>query len=357
MAVNRATYCTRQDVMSAPDIRQTQDYVRHVDSAIEAAADEVDKLTSRRFWNAVETLKYDWPNFQRAYPWRIWFDAAELADVTAVPPTVTTGGTSIPDSAIFFGPWNYAPPYTYMELDRSQSFSYGTGSTPQQDVHVTGLRGYWNKTKPAGALYAAVSSTTATTLTVTDSADVGVGDVLIVDSESMLVRDAYWADTGQAQSGSGCTTASPADNQLTVTDGTKLTAGEVLQLDAEWVLALSITGNVVTTERAYGGSVIATHSTGVEVFAQRLLTVARGFGGSTAATHLVSAPCSVQLIPPDARELAIAEALNFVFQKTSAYARTLGEVAGATAVPGGSLPGLRDRVYNSLGRKARQRVV
>jgi hypothetical protein len=354
MAVNRACYATRADVMSAPDIKFTADMLRHVDSAIEAAADEVDKLTNRRFWNSLDTVLYDWPNFQRAYPWRIWFDAAELADVTGTPPVVTTGGTSIPDSAIFWGPWNYAPPYTFMELDRSQSYSFGVGSTPQRDVSITALRGYWNKTRPAGTLSAALSSTTATSATVSDSADVGVGDVIIVDSESMLVRDAAMADTGQAQQGSGCTTLSAADNQLTVTDGTKYTAGEVLQLDAEWMLALSITGNVITVVRGFGGTVLAAHS-GAEVYAQRLLTVSRGFGNSTAATHLSTAAVNAQLIPSDARELAIAEALNFIYQKTSGYARTVGE--GQALVPGGSLPDLRSRVYNSLGRKARSRVV
>ncbi len=341
--------------MSAPDIKQVQDYVRHVDSAIESAAQDVDKLCNRRFWNAIETNRWDWPNFQRAYPWRIWFDAKELADVTGVPPVVTTGGQSIPDSAIFWGPWNYSPPFTFMELDRSQSYSFGVGDTPQRDVSIQGLFGYWTQVKPGGTLAAAVSSTTATAVTVSDSSDLGVGDVLIIGTESMLVRDSAMTDTGQAQSGSGCSTTSAADNLLTVGNGADLAAGEVLQLDSEWMLATSITGNVVTVERAYGGTQIADHS-GAEVYAQRLLTVARGFGGSTAATHALDDAVSVQLIPPDARELAIAEALNYVFQKTSGYARTLGE-AGSSPVPGGSLPDLRARVYASLGRKNRRRVI
>jgi hypothetical protein len=354
MAVNRACYCTRQDVMSAPDIKQVQDYTRHVDSAIEAAAGEVDKLCNRRFWNGVETLKYDWPNYQRAVPWRIWFDAGELADVTALPPVVTTGGTSIPDSAIFFGPWNYAPPFTYMELDRSQSFSYGVGSTPQQDVKVTGLRGYWNQAEPGGALAAALSDTTSTAVTVTDSYTVGVGDVIIVGTESMQVRDMAWAATGLTLS-SGGTADSAADVVLTLS-GAGIVAGEVIQVDAEWMLAVSVAGSVVVVERGYNGSVIATHSAAAAVYAQRQLTVARGFGGSTAAAHLSNAAVTVQLIPADAHELAIAEALNIVFQKTAAYARTIGE-NGAVPVPGGGLQDLRDKVYNSLGRKARQRVV
>jgi hypothetical protein len=355
MAVNRACYCSRLDVMTATDIQLSVDYIRHVDSAIEAAADEADRLTKRRFWNEIRTNKWDWPNYQRAYPWRLWFDAAELADVTSLVPTVTTGGTPIPSSAIFWGPWNYAPPYTYMELDRSQSYAFGVGPTPQQDIQVLGNFGYWTKTKPGGALAAAVSSTTATTVTVSDSSKSGVGDVITVDGESMLVSDNAMSDTGQAQTGMGCSTASDADNELEVSNGSQISAGELLALDAEWMLALSVTGNYVTVDRAYGGTVLAAHS-GAEVYAPRALTVVRAFGGTTAATHSNAAPVSVALIPPEIREYAIAEAQNYVFQKTTGYARTIGE-NGAQPVPGGSLPDLRARVQERYARQARQRVV
>lgn len=355
MAVYRACYCTRLDVMTATDIKTTVDYVRHVDSAIEAAAEEADRLTKRRFWNEIRTGKWDWPNYQRAAPWRVWFDAAELADVTEYPPAVTTGGQVIPPSAIFWGPWNYAPPYSYMELDRSQSYAFGAGSTPQQDIRVTANFGYWARVKPGGTLAAAVSSTTSAAVTVSDSSAAGVGDVLIVDGESMLVSDNAMADTGQAQQGDGCSTASPSDNVLTVSSGAAVAAGEVLQLDAEWMLAESVTGDNVTVERAYLGTQIAGHSDAA-VYAPRSLTVLRGFGGTTAATHESGAAASVALVPAEVRELAIAEAINYVYQKTSAYARTIGE-NGGTTVPGGSLPDLRNRVYERYGRKARQRVV
>ena len=354
MAVFRACYCTRQDVMSATDIQQTQDYIRHVDSAIEAAAKDVERLCKRRFWNNYITQYWDWPNFQRSYPWKIYFDEREIADVTVNVPVVTSGGTVIPSSAIFWGPWNYSPPYEFLELDRSQSYSFGLGSTPQRDVAITATFGYWLETKPGGALAASATSS-AGTVTVSDSSVVGVGDVITVDTESMLVSDCAMADTGHAQQGSGCSTASPADNQLTVTDGTQLHAGEVLQLDAEWMLAKSITGDVATVDRAYGGTVIAAHS-GAEVYAQRALTVLRGFGGTTAASHDSAETVAVSLIPPEARELAIGEALNYVYQKVSGYARTIGE-NGAAPVPGGSLPDLRARCKEALARQGRQRVV
>ena len=356
MAVYRPTYATRRMVKSATDIQSTADFDLQIDSSLEEAAEIVDGLCHRRFYNVLTTQYWDWPNFQRAYPWRIWFDERELADVTSTSPVVTTGGEVIPTSAIFWGPWNYSPPFTYMELDRSQSYSYGVSPTPQRDVSITGTFGYWTRTRSAGTLAANVSSTTVSTITVSDSSQLDVGDVLTVDSETMLVQDTAMADTGQQQTGSGCTTALTNDVQLTVGNGASLHTQEIIQLDAERMLITSITGNVATVIRSYDGTVLATHSN-AEVYALRLLTVSRGGFGSIAATHTSGAAITAALVPGAVRELAVAEALNSVFQKTSAYARSIGEAGPATPVPGGSLPSLRAQVLSRYGRKHRSRVI
>jgi hypothetical protein len=353
VAVYLPCYCTREDVKTASDILLTSDYDTHIDSAIQAAVPLVDGLLKRRFWNALETRYFDWPNFQYAYPWRIWFDEAELADVTVNVPTVTTGGQSIPDSAIFWGDPNYpTAPYTYMELDRSQDYAFGVGSTPQRDVAVTGLFGYWLKNRPAGSLAAAVSSTSATTITVTNSAEAGVGDMITIDSEGMLVSDRAYTDTGQAFS--GLNEALASDNTLVVADGTQFGQGEDLLFDSEVCHISYIAGNTLTLIRAWDGSVLAAHTSG-EIFAARLLTVLRGQFGTTAATHNNGAGITALLVPPEVRELAIGESQNLVAQKTSAWARALAE--GTSAVPGVGLPDLRDRCLTQYGRKARQRVV
>lgn len=358
MAVYLPAYCTREEVKSAADILQTADYNAHIDSAIVAAVDDIDGLCHRRFWNAIETRSWDWPNYQYALPWRIWFDEAELADVTATVPVVMTGDqgsqTTISNSDIFWGNPRYAPPYTYMELNRSSTAVFGVGSTPQRDVSIQGLYGYWNKQRPAGTITAAVSSTTASTITVSNSAVLGVGDTIYIDTEAFLVSDKAFTDTSQSQQGSGCSTASNNDNILAVTTGSDYYVGEYLQLDAEIMLVTAVTGNNLTVVRAYDGSVLATHS-GAEIYAGRLLTVLRGQFGTTAATHSNNAPISALMYPPEVHELAIAESLNYVAQKTSGYARVLAE--GSSAVPGSSIPDLRARCLQRRGRKARQRVI
>src|SRR5689334_11631751 len=168
MVVSRVCYCTREDVKSALDVKETARNNVQVDRAIETASDSIDGLMHRVFYTTDTTKMFDWPNFQNAYPWRIWFDAAELADVTTTVPTVTSGGNTIADSSIFWGHPNYSPPFTFMELDRSTSASFGQGSTPQRDVHITGTFGYSATTRAGGALAADVTTTSATTCTVTD---------------------------------------------------------------------------------------------------------------------------------------------------------------------------------------------
>lgn len=340
--------------MSATDVKAQQDYVRHVDAAAEAGSRAVEQLVKRRFWNAIKTVQYEWPNFQRAYPWRIWFDKAELADVTTLVPVVTTGGSVIPDSAIFWaGSSNYFPPYRYMELDRSKSYSFGNGPTPQRSVLITANTGYWAQTEPAGTITASINSS-VTTVTVSDGYSVGVGDVLIVDSESMLVRDMTWSDTTLAQTGAGGTSAQANDNVLTLS-GSGVQAGEVIQLDAEWMLVLNAAGAVLTVERAYNGSVLAGHSA-AEVYAQRSCTVTRGFGGTTAAAHSNGAAAVTQLIPDLVHQLALAEALVYIEQQARSYGTQSGG-PGLAKTPGGGLPDLRDQCYGAYGRKVRQRAV
>jgi hypothetical protein len=354
MAVYLPTYCTREDVKTAADVLQTADYNGHIDSAIQAAVDDVYGLCNRRFYNVDETNYWDWPNYQMAYPWRIWFDEAELADVTVNVPVVTTGGTVIPNSQILWGNPRYNPPYTYMELNRSTVAAFGVGDTPQRDVAITGTFGYWIKNRPAGLLNAALSDTTDTTVAVTNAAVVGVGDTLTVDTERLLVSERAYVTTGQVQQGGGCSTAQNNDNQLTVSTGSQLNQYEYIQLDAEVMLITSITGNIATVTRAYDGTVLAAHS-GATVYAARQLTVVRGSFGTVAATHLDSAPLTALLIPQQVKELAIAYSQVYIAQKTSAYARVMAE--NSSSMPGQGLPSLEERVVAAYARTVRQRVI
>lgn len=353
MAVTRAAYCTRQDVKRSLDIKETARQNWLIDQAIQTASRNIDAHMHRRFYPEDTTFYVDWPNFQRAYPWRIWFDAAELADVTVNVPVVTSGGVVIPNSAIFWGNPRSSPPYTYLELNRSQPFSFGVGSTPQRDVQITGTRGYQLDTDPAGTLAADITSS-ATTLTVSNSALLGVGSLLIIGAERILCQDAAMTDTGQTNL-SGATTNLASDNTITVTDGTKISVDETIAIGGERMLAVDVTGNVVTVIRAWDGSVLATHTAGTAIYAARLYTVGRGQLGTTAATHPSGTAISVFRYPDLIRELATAEASNIVLQRTGGYAEL--ESGGQAQALAAGLPDLWDEATTAHGRVARQRVI
>ncbi len=359
MAITRACYTSRERVKQAADIKLTTHNDWQVDDAIEAAADAVDGLLHRVFYTTFTTKFVDWPNFQATYPWKIYLDASELADVTGTVPVVTTGGSSptvIPAANLLWGPANYGPPYNILEINRSTSSTFGTGNTPQRDVHITGLFGFQDLFRPAGALGAAMTDTTGTAAQVTNSALVGVGDVMLAGTERMLVTDKAMVTTSQTQQGSGAGTASMADNLLAVTDGTKYAAQEVLLLDAERMLVVDVAGNNLSVKRAWDGTTLAVHS-GATVYALRLLTVTRGAFGSTAATHLSAAALTVAVVPGLVRQLALAEAIVDVAQQTGAYAQSQGDGASKVVKIGQGLPDLRARCLAQFGRTARSRTV
>lgn len=359
MTVTRPCYVTRERVKQAADIKLTARNDWQVDQAIEAASDGIDGFLHRQFYTVLATRFVDWPNFQGTYPWKVYLDQAELADVTGTVPVVTTGGSSpqtIPAGNLIFGPYNYSPPFTTMQIDRSTNSAFGVGNTPQKDIHITGLFGYQDVFAPAGALAAAMSDTTGTVAQVTNGALVGVGDVFMVDTERMLVTDKAALSTGQTQQGSGVSTASKADQLLAVTDGTKFAPQETVVLDAERMLIVDVLGNNLSVIRAWDGTTLATHS-GATVYALRKLTVTRGANGSTAATHLINAAAQVAVVPAMVRELALGEALVDIQQQLGAYAQTQGEGASAITKIGQGLPDLRVRCMARHGRQVRQRTV
>lgn len=351
MTVTEPAYVTREAVKKALDVKATARSDDDIDRAIQAASRSAEGLLHRVFYPRDMTRYWDWPNYAYTYPWRVWFDAWELA---AIPTSVTTGGQTIPLNQIFFEPANSGPPYTYMELNRSTNASFGVGPTPQRDVAITGTFGFNLNTAPAGALAAAVSDTTTGAVTVANSAGAGVGDVIVVDSERMLLADKALAATGQTQQGT--IGNSTANQTLGVQNGAAIFVGETLTLDAESMLVTGITGNNVIVKRGWDGTAPATH-TGATIYALRLWTVTRGGFGTVTATHLNGAAVSRYSYPSLVTQLSLAEAENNLLQAVSGYARTVGAADNARPVSGQSLADIRALAYAQYGRKGRRRTV
>lgn len=351
-------YATREDVMRAVDSKLTARNAGQIDRQLQAASRDVDLLCHRRFYPETSTRYFDWPNRQSGTSWILRLDSNELISAT----TLASGAVTIDSSDFFLRRADDVdePPYTRIELERDSSAAFGQSSTSQRDIAVTGLFGYRNDETTVGALAAAVTTTTATTITVNGaaSADLGIGSVLRIDDERMLVTGRSMADTGQNVGGAGLTVQANSVT-LPVSDGTAFAVDEVLLLESERLLIVDIAGNTLTVKRAWDGSVLAAHAAGIDIYSSRTLTVTRGALGTAAATHSNSAAV-VRWDPPAlVRQLTIAQAIAALSAETSGYSKAIrsGEGSSERNRDTGALQNLRTAVYDALGRKGRVRAV
>lgn len=353
MAITAPVYCTREDVKESLDVKETARANNRVDRAIESASRTVEGLLHRRFYPQTATRYFDWPNAQRARPWRLWLDDNELITVT----TVSSGGTAIAAADFFLEPNRSGPPYNQLQIDLDSSAAFGGGSTHQRDITITGLFGHSNNETLIGDVDEAMT-TTETDLDVTDTAGIGVGNILRTNTERLLVTEKTMKDTGVNIDASDSLAASVADVSITMSTTTAApTVGETILIDSERMLVVDKAGTVLTVKRAWDGSVLATHAANADIYAPRTLTVTRGALGTTAAAMSAGDDLYRWDPPGPVRELTIAEALNTVLQGQSGYARTVGSGENTREMRGSGLRELRESVYTSHGRKARIRGV
>jgi hypothetical protein len=177
-----------------------------------------------------------------------------------------------------------------------------------------------------------------------------------VTGERVIVTGKSTASTGLTQSGLGCSTAVSSDNALSTTGTGSLNLGEVLLLDTEQMLVTDITAGVATVKRGFNGTVLATHSA-APVYAYRTLSVLRGQLGTAAASHNSAAAVSKHCPPGLIRDLNLAGALNRVLQETSGYARTVGSGESQAPASGAGLGALWHEARKTFGRTMRVRAI
>lgn len=350
-------YASREDVKRALDSKNTARDDAQVDRAVEAARRDIEALTHRKFFPWTGTRYVDWPNNQYARPWRLWLGTNEVASVT----TLVSGGTTIAAADYFLRRSDDVDeaPYTHIEVDLDSSAAFSVGNTHQRSVAITGVFiGCPVDEVSAGALVGAVASTSATTVDVNNSAAVGIGNIIKVDTERMIVTDKAMLDTGVNVDAADSLTASVSDVSITMSTTTRAPVkDEVILIDSERMLVVDVAGSVLTVKRAWDGTVLATHAANTDIYAPRTLTVQRGALGTTAATHLDTATVYRFVPPPLVRSLNIAEALTTLLQEGSGYARTAGSGDNEREVSGRGLKALREDVYTTHGRKARLAAV
>jgi hypothetical protein len=346
-------YASREEIKAELDVKETARSNSRIDRALADATEALHGLCHRVFYPVVATRYFDWPGPQYARPWRLWLDANELISVT----TLTSGGVTIAASDYFLEPNTYGPPYNRVEIDLDSSAAFGGGDTHQRDIGITGVWAGCPLVEPlAGATVEALdASETGIDVDAATSAAVGVGSLLRIDDERVIVTGRSNLDTGQTLGGSGLTNVNSAVT-VTVQSGAAFAAGETILIDGERMRVDDIAGNALVVTRAWDGSTIAAHSVGATIYAPRTLAVERGALGTTAATHNTSATVHRWDPPGPVRQLCLAEALTDLLQGRSGYARTAGAGESEREVAGRGINDLRKRVYISHGRKARTRA-
>lgn len=340
-------YATREQVKAALGSTASAYDDAEVDDALRGAMAAVDALCHRDHLHPVVATRYwDWPNDQLTAYYRLWLGKHGLISIT----TLTAGGTAI--TGYQLGPINSGPPYDRVEIDLATSGAFAANaSTHQRAIAILGLWGTTDDARSAGALAEALDAS-ETDIDVTVSANVGVGSLIKVDSERMLVTERTFADTTVNTSGN--LTASLANTTVPVSSGTSFAKGETILIDSERMTVQVITGNNLTVKRATDGTVLAAHTSGADVYAARTLTVERGAAGTTAATHDTAATLTVWVPPALAQQLTIAEAVVDRLQAGAGYARTAGSGDNERESAGKGLVDLRKRVQASwLCRKGR----
>jgi hypothetical protein len=349
-------YATREDVKLALDSHETSRNNGRIDRLLAAASRRIDRSMARQFYPEYATKLFDWPNPQMGTSYRLWLDRQELISISQL----KAGGNIVAPSNYSLEPNRTGPPFSRIELSLATLGSFaGNALTPQNSVSVRGTFGYGADTTPAGTLTAPIASDTTTTISVSDSGLIGVGDTILIESEYLQVTEKRMADTGQT----GSLAKDSAAVTLAVANGAVFDVNEVLLLDAERVLITDIAGNNLIVKRAWDGTVLAAHASSA-LFAGRTLVVTRGTLGTAASTH--SALAIARHTPPDLiRQLCIAEVLNSLQQEASGYqsvqqrARQVGASGSARGAMTQVYPidDLRNAAATSYARQSRTRVI
>lgn len=349
MTIVEPVYANRETVKRALDIKETALANDQIDRLLQSASRSIDGDLKRKFYPRVMTFEIDWPNSQSPTPWRLWLNDKELVSVTEL----RSGGVVIGPGGFITYP-DDGPPFNRIEIDTSTNSSFTTGSTHQKAISITGVFGYTLNLQALGGLVGAIDADD-TTVVIGNGSLVGVGDLLVIESEYLQVTGRTWLDSTQTLQ-SPALTASAANTSLNVTTGSAFHAGETILLDSEKMLITDVSGNSLSVRRAYDGSVLASHS-GSTIYVSRNLTVTRGVNGTTGASHLISTPVSRWVPPSLITQLCIAETINALQQESSAYARVVGTGETAIEARGVGLADLRKRACTTHGRQMRTRAV
>lgn len=348
--------------MRAADIKATA-YSKDVilDALISASAD-VDNLVSLGDeqrpafapWTGVIT--FDWPTSNNWDSYRFWLNQYRLHALTSI----ESGGDDLSALALLWP--SSGAPYSAIEINTTGSDTLDVGSgTGQRSLAIGGEWGTLGEFR-SRALWALGASASAGDEVLTINAPIGIGSLIAVDSERMIITDRTWMASGQTAS---ALTAQLNDQVISVSSGGAFFIGEEIMIDSERMVVRDTVGNLLTVQRAADGTTLAAHTAGAAIQWARRASVDRGALGTTAASHASGAAVQLYRAPSLAEQLTIAYAIDRRASETVGYARSLDHIADrrqlASRAVGGAvgatgIPALEARLISAYGR-ARHRAI
>ncbi len=349
-------YATFEQASSSLEIYNTAYAKRIVMQKLGAASRSLEGFLHRRFYPELRTIKADWPNYSYNPSWD--FDLWDNEAISIA--SVTSGGVTIPPASCILrrADDKTEPPYDSLQINLSGSAAFSAGNTFQQSLQMSLLTG-WNDTDvsiPDAGLAGNISDslTTLEFYPLSGQLNVGIGSLILIGTERMIVTDRRMSDA--AINTTGALTANQSSDSLAVGDGTAFATDEIILVESERMRIRDIAGNTLIVNRAVDGSVLASHASGLDIYALRTFTVKRGALGSTAVAHLNAAPVYAHDFAthvPLINELCIAEMVVLLEQNAAGYARVIGAGSSARETKSEGLADVRDRAYIAHGRKAR----
>jgi len=344
----RAPYTTVERVMRAADIKSTAYATNEILDAILSASESVDRLvrlgdeTRPGFAPWVGAITFDWPVANNSRGYRFNLNQFRLNELTSL----VSGGDSMTGQTL---PWpSYGPPFSAIEIDQagSDSLDYRSG-VGQRSLVVSGTWGVLGSTseRSTWTLGASVSASAGTLLL---NAPIGVGSIVSLGSERVIVSARSWVSSGQTSS--GALAAAVNVQSVSVSDGSAFLAGEEVIVDSERMLIREIVGNTLNVQRATSGTTLAAHLAGATVYWARSCEVERGALGTTADSHTSGSALGIYRAPDLAEQLTIAYALDRRAQESAGYARTIGQGESERQVSGRGIAELEKRIVAAYGR-------
>jgi len=345
-------YATREQVKAAVGIAGA-DLDALIDQYIESASADTEKLlASRRFIPYIATHVYVVQRCEAPSQPNVLY-VEDLLSVTSIKIDEDADGLFSDETGLAATDYELLPrnapsmgtPYNAIELTSYGTKAFARGSR----VQVIGTHGYAQDTEAAGAL-AEADDGVELALNVTDSSLIGVGDTILIGAEQMFVSAKALLDTTATLN--GALAANKATTTVAVNTGTLIKPGEVITVDSERMLIESISGNNLTVQRAYDGTVLASHLTATAVFAPRTLTVVRPVNGTAAATHADATAISRYAPPADIVEYVRASAIAHHQQGKSGWTGVIGGEEGAVETRMFGLWSMREKLRVKYGKVA-----